>query len=84
MTAMTEPVITFFTDLFYCGGEFLVSWCMDLIPTIFMVLILTNTLIRMIPSRFMEKAAELASRHLLLLWKKQQSWLPGICCSNIC
>ena len=22
MTAMTEPVITFFTDLFYCGGEF--------------------------------------------------------------
>lgn len=66
MTAMTEPVITFFTDLFYCGGEFLVSWCMDLIPTIFMVLILTNTLIRMIPSRFMEKAAELASRHLLL------------------
>lgn len=69
MTAMTEPVITFFTDLFYCGGEFLVSWCMDLIPTIFMVLILTNTLIRMIPSRFMEKAAELAS---------------GICCSNIC
>lgn len=66
MTDMTERIITFFTDLFSYGGDFLVSWCMDLIPSIFMVLILTNTLIRLIPSRFIEKAAALASRHLLL------------------
>lgn len=66
MTVMFEPVVTFFTHLFSYGGDFLVSWCMDLIPAIFMVLILTNALIRMIPSRFIEKAAVLASQHLLL------------------
>ncbi len=66
MTVLIENTITFFTELFSYGGEFLVSWCMDLIPAIFMVLILTNAMIRMIPSRFIEKAAVLASRHLLL------------------
>lgn len=59
-------MITFFTDICSYGGNFLVSWCMDLLPTIFMVLILTNTLIRLIPMHLIEKAAVLASRHLLL------------------
>ncbi|MDE6959257.1 MAG: PTS glucitol/sorbitol transporter subunit IIC, partial [Lachnospiraceae bacterium] len=61
-----DQMITFFTNLFSYGGSFLVSWCMDLIPAIFMVLILTNALIRLIPARLIEKAAVLASRHLLL------------------
>lgn len=66
MTRMIETVITFFTDIFTYGGNFLISWCMDLIPVIFMVLILTNALIRLIPLHIIEKAAALASRHLLL------------------
>lgn len=66
MMNIADRMVTFFTELFTYGGEFLVSWCMDLIPTIFMILILTNALIRMIPEKFIEKAAALASRHLLL------------------
>lgn len=66
MTTIIDMILTFFADWFSYGGSFLVSWCMDLIPTIFMVLILTNALIRLIPERFIEKAAALASRHLLL------------------
>lgn len=66
MTKLIDQMITFFTNLFSYGGSFLVSWCMDLIPAIFMVLILTNALIRLIPARLIEKAAVLASRHLLL------------------
>ena len=66
MTTIIDAVVTFFTDLFAYGGAFLISWCADLLPVIFMVLILTNTLIRLIPSRLIEKAAALASRHLLL------------------
>ena len=59
-------MITFFADVCSYGGNFLISWCVDLLPTIFMVLILTNTLIRLIPTHLIEKAAALASRHLLL------------------
>lgn len=66
MTTMIDNMITFFADLFAYGGDFLVTWCMDLIPTIFMVLIFTNALIRLIPDRLIEKTAALASRHLLL------------------
>ncbi len=66
MTQIIEHIITFFTELFSYGGSFFVSWCMDLIPVIFMVLILTNALIHLIPSHLIEKAAVLASRHLLL------------------
>ena len=66
MTTIIDAVVTFFTDLSAYGGAFLISWCADLLPVIFMVLILTNTLIRLIPSRLIEKAAALASRHLLL------------------
>ena len=39
MTKMIDHMITFITGLFTYGGNFLVSWCSDLIPTIFMVLI---------------------------------------------
>lgn len=66
MTKMIDHMITFITGLFTYGGNFLVSWCSDLIPTIFMVLIFTNALIRLIPARLIEKTAALASRHLLL------------------
>lgn len=66
MTRIVEYTITFMTELFSYGGTFFVTWCSDLIPTIFMVLILTNALIRLVPSRLIEKAAVLASRHLLL------------------
>lgn len=66
MTGAAEHMVTFFTELTVYGGNFLVSWCMDLIPVIFMVLILTNTLTRLIPEKAIEKAATLASRHLLL------------------
>ncbi len=66
MKNIIDRILTFFADWCSYGGEFLVSWCMDLIPVIFMVLILTNALIRLIPEKFIEKAAVLASRHLLL------------------
>ncbi len=66
MLTMRNRMITFFTELFTFGGDFFVSWCMDLLPVIFMVLILTNALIRLIPEKIIEKAAALASRHLLL------------------
>ncbi len=66
MTNLINTILLFFADWFSYGGSFLVSWCTDLIPTIFMVLILTNALIRLIPESFIEKAAALASRHLLL------------------
>ena len=66
MTNLIDTILLFFADWFSYGGSFLVSWCTDLIPTIFMVLILTNALIRLIPESFIEKAAALASRHLLL------------------
>lgn len=66
MTTIIDTTFTFFANWFSYGGNFLISWCMDLIPTIFMVLILTNTLIRLIPENLIEKATALASRHLLL------------------
>lgn len=66
MTDIIDHVITFFGDTLSYGGEFLVSWCIDIIPSIFLVLILTNTIVRLIPSRLIEKAAALASRHILL------------------
>ena len=66
MATIIDTVLTFFADWVSCGGEFLVSWCAELIPAIFMVLILTNALIRLIPEEIIEKAAVLASRHLLL------------------
>ena len=66
MTNTLDQLIHLFSNMFSYGGEFLISWCRNLIPTIFMVLILTNTLIRLVPDRFIEKAAEAASRHLLL------------------
>ena len=46
MTNLIDTILLFFADWFSYGGSFLVSWCTDLIPTIFMVLILTNALDR--------------------------------------
>lgn len=66
MMNIIDIILTFFADWCSYGGKFLVSWCRDLIPTIFMVLILTNALIRLIPEKLIEKTAVLASRHLLL------------------
>ena len=66
MRAIVDKVVTFFGDTLSYGGDFLISWCADTIPVIFLVLILTNTVVRLIPSRFIDKAAALASRHILL------------------
>lgn len=66
MTDIFDKIVTFFADMISYGGDFLISWCVDIIPSIFLVLILTNTVIRLIPSRWIEKAASLASRHVLL------------------
>ena len=81
MTKLIDQMITFFTNLFSYGGSFLVSWCMDLIPAIFMVLILTNALIRLIPARLIEKAAVLASRHALphLVYTVPRTELQALC-----
>lgn len=66
MNDMIDRVITFFGDTISYGGDFLISWCVAIIPSIFLVLILTNTIVRLIPSRWIEKAASEASRHVLL------------------
>ncbi|MGN0294727.1 MAG: glucitol/sorbitol-specific PTS transporter subunit IIC, partial [Lachnospiraceae bacterium] len=66
MNDMIDRIITFFGDTISYGGEFLISWCTNMIPSIFLVLILTNTIVRLIPSRWIEKAASGASRHVLL------------------
>ena len=66
MNDMIDRIITFFGDTISYGGEFLISWCTNMIPSIFLVLILTNTIVRLIPSRWIEKAASEASRHVLL------------------
>ncbi|MDO5410001.1 MAG: PTS glucitol/sorbitol transporter subunit IIC [Lachnospiraceae bacterium] len=61
-----EIMVDFITDVFAYGGEFLISWCVDMLPFIFLVLILTNTLAVLVPSHLIEKAAVLASRNILL------------------
>lgn len=66
MNDMIDRIITFFGDTISYGGDFLVSWCVAIIPSIFLVLILTNTIVRLIPSRWIERAASEASRHVLL------------------
>lgn len=66
MTAIIDAIVTFFGDTLSYGGDFLISWCKDTIPVIFLVLILTNTIVRLIPPRFIERTAALASRHLVL------------------
>lgn len=66
MTDTINRIINFFGDTLLYGGNFLISWCIDIIPSTFLVLILTNTIVRLIPSRLIEKAASLASRHALL------------------
>lgn len=66
MYDMIDRMITFFGDTISYGGDFLISWCVSIIPSIFLVLILTNTIVRLIPSRWIEKAASAASRHVLL------------------
>ncbi len=66
MYDMIDRIITFFGDTISYGGDFLISWCVSIIPSIFLVLILTNTIVRLIPSRWIEKAASAASHHVLL------------------
>lgn len=66
MTNIFDEIITFFADTLSYGGDFLISWCVDIIPSIFLVLILTNSIIHLIPSRWIEKVASLSSRHIFL------------------